>query len=72
MDKKNEWVLNFIEAANDKGLPVTINGVEYEAEQKVHKQIIKEKADYMSDYVTDDKGKIIELSFHEIKTNHKK
>lgn len=69
MRNKNQWVIMKIEKASQMGLDVCIDGKEYtysDIKQK-RESIIKENADYMSDYVYDEQGKVIGIHFDKIK-----
>ena len=65
---KNEWVITNLEKASLLGLEVCVDGKEYTYSEIREKKniIIKESADYMSDYVYDEHGKVIGINFNKI------
>lgn len=69
MKRKNQWIVNDIEEASQKGLEVCIDGKEYSYQdiQRRCKYLIKEHADYMSDYIYDEKGKVVGIHFNKIR-----
>lgn len=68
MKKKNQWVISNIKRAGQLGLEICVDGREYTYTdiRKSRYSIIKEKADYMSDYIYDEQGKVIGIHFNKI------
>lgn len=69
MGNKNQWIIMKIIKASQMGLEVCVDGKEYtysDIKQR-RESIIKENADYMSDYVYDERGKVIGIHFDKIK-----
>jgi len=68
MKKKNQWVISNIKKASQLGLEVCVDGREYTyTDIRENKDsIIKESADYMSDYIYDERGKVIGIHFNKI------
>lgn len=66
MERKNEWIKRKIENAHRDGILVRVEGLQCPEGEGKHLALIKEEADYMSDYITDESGKIIEIDFNRI------
>lgn len=69
MKNKNQWIISDIEEASLKGLEVCIDGREYTYHeiQRKRRYLIKENADYMSDYIYDETGKVVGIHFNKIR-----
>lgn len=69
MKKKNQWILMDIQEASQKGIEIQIDGREYSYSDimKGNRYIIRENADYMSDYIYDEQGKVIGIHFNKIR-----
>lgn len=62
---QTEWVKKEIQNALDKGIPVTIDGEAYiQAEEDL--SLVAENGCYMTDYISDDTGKIVQINFEQI------
>lgn len=59
--------LEEIKAAKSRGIPVSVDGILYEAYQPEELALVLEEAEYMKDYIGDDNGKIIQISYDKIK-----
>ena len=58
-----------LESYEQSGIRMRINEEPASPLQIVNAHIMKEESNYMRDYVWDEKGKIRELIFHNIKSN---
>lgn len=67
MGEKNLWVISKSMAARERGLPVQIDGKDYYGGYNRIRNMVKEDADYMSDYMSDEQGKIVGLRFNKLK-----
>lgn len=67
MGEKNLWVISKSMAAREHGLPVQIDGKDYYGGYNRIRSMVKEDADYMSDYEYDEQGKIVALYFDKLK-----
>lgn len=68
MIEKNQWIMNKIEQASRMGIEVSVDGkkCDYVDLHKKKSHVIRENADYMSDYTYDENGKIIGIHFNKI------
>lgn len=69
MKNRNQWILMDIEEASRRGMEIQIDGKEYTYSDIMRgkRYIVKENADYMSDYIYDEQGKIIGIHYNKIK-----
>ncbi len=69
MRNKNQWILMDIEEASKKGLEVCIDGKEYTYSDIMRKKryLVKENANYMSDYIYDEQGKVVGVHYNKIR-----
>jgi len=70
MRNRNQWMKKQIKEAQKKGIPVLIDGKKYPSGNEKYTLMIRDEVDYMSDYISDESGKIIELNFNRL--NRKK
>lgn len=65
--KDNTWILDEIMDASQKGIPVSINGIAYSSFEIEKASRVLEDGEYMSDYIGDEHGNIVEIGFDRIK-----
>lgn len=63
---KENWTFKEIKAAQDKGILVSVDGVIYETYQPEDLVLVLNEADYMKDYIGDDNGKIVQISYNRV------
>lgn len=58
-----------IEEASKKGLEVCIDGKEYTYSDIMRKKryLVKENANYMSDYIYDEQGKVVGVHYNKVR-----
>lgn len=61
-----DWVINEVQAAREKGIQVSVNGILYDFETPEEILYVVEEATYMPDYIGDEEGKIIQICFDRI------
>ncbi|WP_092477526.1 hypothetical protein [[Clostridium] polysaccharolyticum] len=69
MRNKNKWIIMDIEEANRRGLEICIDGKEYTYSDIMRRKryLVKENADYMSDYIYDEHGKVVGIYYDKVK-----
>lgn len=69
MRNKNEWILMDIKEASQRGMEICIDGREYSYADIMRRKryLVKENTDYMSDYIYDDKGKVVGVHYNKLR-----
>lgn len=66
--EKLSWVLEEIEQAALKGISSKVDGVYYDISNPPKLPKLREEESYMEEFIGDDTGKIVEITFHKITT----
>lgn len=64
--KEDHWTFKEIKSAKDRGIPVSVDGIVYETYQPEDLVLVLEEADYMKDYIGDDNGNIVQISYDRV------
>lgn len=62
---ETEWVRHEIQSALHRGIRVSIGGKYYVKEDE-NLSIVAENGSYMTDYISDESGKIVQINFEQI------
>ncbi len=65
IEEGNKWIHKEIENALHRGIRVTIGGKSY-AGQEGEFSVVAEDGCYMTDYISDESGKIVQINFEQI------
>lgn len=65
-DEMYEWLLSEIKAAQETGVPVTVDGKLYSLQDADELKLVMENHYYMKSYTGDENGKIIQIDFDHI------
>ncbi len=63
----NAKLLNELDKLKERGVRITLEGIEENPTIVVNKLCINEESNYMRDYILDNNGKLIELGFYSVK-----
>ena len=61
------WLLHELEQSGKTGIPVIVNGEAYSGSAKRNILTVQEGATYMEDYIADTEGRIVQISFDQIR-----
>ena len=68
MKEKNVQLLSELGKLTERGVKITLEGIETNPNVIVNKICINEESNYMRDYILDEHGILIELGFYSIKS----
>lgn len=66
MKEQKEQLLSELKLLREKGVRISIEGVEVNPERIIDEFMIFEESNYMRDYILDENGKLIELGFNNV------